>query len=168
MLEAGASIPEFTLRSSRGRNVSASELRGQRYLLFFYPKDDTPGCTREACSFSERLPRFAQLGVPVFGVSADTDASHLKFVAKHQLEVELLADPELLLVKAAGVWVQKSLYGKTFMGVVRASFLVGPGGQIEKVWPKVKPETHADEVLAYLGAPAPGPAKKSQPRRRSE
>ncbi|WP_334130654.1 thioredoxin-dependent thiol peroxidase [Silanimonas lenta] len=158
MLDVGASIPDFSLKASDGRVVTAEGLRGQRYVLYFYPKDDTPGCTKEACGFRDQMPRFDGIRVPVFGVSADTDASHQKFAAKYQLNFPLLADPELTLLKALGVWVQKSMYGKTYMGVARATFVVDAEGRIEKVWAKVSPEGHAEEVLAYLGVKA-GPAK---------
>ncbi|GIX39578.1 MAG: hypothetical protein KatS3mg128_0627 [Silanimonas sp.] len=158
MLDVGASIPDFSLKASDGRVVTAEGLRGQRYVLYFYPKDDTPGCTKEACGFRDQMPRFEGAKVPVFGVSADTDASHQKFAAKYQLNFPLLADPELTLLKALGVWVQKSMYGKTYMGVARATFVVDAEGRIEKVWAKVSPEGHAEEVLAYLGVKA-APAK---------
>ncbi|MFN3963895.1 MAG: thioredoxin-dependent thiol peroxidase [Silanimonas lenta] len=158
MLDVGASIPDFSLKASDGRVVTAEGLRGQRYVLYFYPKDDTPGCTKEACGFRDQMPRFDGIRVPVFGVSADTDASHQKFAAKYQLNFPLLADPELTLLKALGVWVQKSMYGKTYMGVARATFVVDAEGRIEKVWAKVSPEGHAEEVLAYLGVKT-GPAK---------
>lgn len=161
MLDVGASIPDFSLKASDGRVITAEGLRGQRYVLYFYPKDDTPGCTKEACGFRDQMPRFDGAKVPVFGVSADTDASHQKFAAKYQLNFPLLADPELTLLKALGVWVQKSMYGKTYMGVARATFVVDPEGRIEKVWPKVNPEGHAEEVLAYLGVKA-GSAKTAE------
>lgn len=168
MLDVGASIPAFALKASDGRMVSTESLSGQRYVLFFYPKDDTPGCTREACGFRDQQAGFAAAGVAVFGVSADTDASHQKFASKHQLNFPLLADPELSLLKALGVWVQKSMYGKTYMGVARSTVLVGPDGRIEKVWPKVSPDGHAEEILAALGVPTrkAAPAKKAAPPRK--
>lgn len=166
MLDVGASIPDFSLKASDGRTISAESLRGQRYVLYFYPRDDTPGCTKEACEFRDQLPRFETIGVPVFGVSADNDASHQKFATKHRLNFPLLADPELTLLKAIGAWVQKTMYGKTCMGVARMTLVIDANGRIEKVWPKVKPEGHADEVLAYLGAPEKKatPAKTAQRR----
>lgn len=175
MLDVGASIPEFSLKSTVGRPVTAEGLRGQRFVLYFYPKDDTPGCSKQACGFRDQLPQFAQVGVPVFGVSADTESSHLKFATKYSLGFPLLADPELTLLKAIGVWVQKSMYGKTYMGVTRATFVIDANGRIEKVWEKVKPEGHAEDVLAYLGgsakkvAPAekPAPAKKAVPAKKT-
>lgn len=150
MQEVGALIPDFALSGSDGRLHTASGLRGQRYVLYTYPKDDTPGCTTEACGFRDQLPDFEAIGVPVFGVSADTEASHRKFSGKYSLNFPLLADPELTLLKALGVWVQKSMYGKTYMGVARATFVVDAGGRIEKSWPKVSPERHAAAVLEYL------------------
>jgi len=159
MLDVGASIPEFSLKATDGRLVTAEGLRGRRFVLYFYPKDDTPGCTRQACDFRDQLPQFAQIGVPVFGVSADTESSHMKFAAKYSLGFPLLADPELTLLKAIGVWVQKSMYGKTYMGVTRATLVIDANGRVEKVWEKVKPEGHAEDVLTYLG----GAAKKAAP-----
>lgn len=152
MLQIGASVPAFNLSSDSGAQVSAAGLLGQRYLLYFYPKDDTPGCTRQACAFRDALPQFQALGVPVFGVSADDVGKHQKFVRKHQLNFPLLADPERELIEPIGVWVEKNMYGRTYMGIQRASFLVGSDGRIEMVWPKVSPDRHAAEVQAWLSA----------------
>lgn len=178
MLQAGDPIPEFTLASTEGGEVSAMSLRGKRYVLYFYPKDDTPGCTVEACNFRDTLPRFSDIGAPVYGVSPDDLAAHEKFIAKYALNFPLLADPEHKLIEAVGAWVEKSMYGKKYMGVQRSTFVVGPDGRIEKVWPKVTPEGHAEEVLAYLKsageegsvssentAPAPSPARKTSARK---
>ncbi|MCS7059682.1 MAG: thioredoxin-dependent thiol peroxidase [Anaerolineae bacterium] len=150
MLQPGDPIPEFALASSQGGEVRSSDLRGKRYVLYFYPKDDTPGCTTEACSFRDALSAFNDIGAPVFGVSPDDIAAHQKFVAKYALNFPLLADPEHKLIEAIGAWVEKSMYGKKYMGVQRSTFVVDPDGRIEKVWPKVSPEGHAEEVLAYL------------------
>jgi peroxiredoxin Q/BCP len=151
MRQTGDAVPDFSLPASDGRTVSAAGLRGQRYVLYFYPKDDTPGCTKEACAFRDNLPAFGGMGVPVFGVSADTEASHRKFVAKYGLNFPLLADPERRLIEAIGAWVEKSMYGRSYMGIARCTFIVGADGRIERVWEKVSPEVHAAEVLAALG-----------------
>jgi peroxiredoxin Q/BCP len=151
MLKAGDRVPEFQLPVHNGRSVSSAELAGKRYLLYFYPKDDTPGCTVEACSFRDNLPAFENIGMTVFGVSADDALSHQRFARKHGLNFPLIADPNHLLIGPMGVWVEKSMYGKKYMGVQRSTFLVGPDGLIEKVWETVKPLTHTAEVLEYLG-----------------
>jgi peroxiredoxin Q/BCP len=151
MLKPGDAIPDFSLAASDGRTISAAALRGQRYVLYFYPKDDTPGCTREACSFRDNLPAFGKLSVPVFGVSADTDAAHQKFVRKYTLNFPLLADPDRLLVEAVGAWVEKSMYGRKYFGIARSTFVVGADGRIETVWEKVSPDGHAEDVLRALG-----------------
>jgi peroxiredoxin Q/BCP len=153
MLQAGDNVPEFSLVTDKGETVSAKRLKGQRYVLYFYPKDDTPGCTKEACGFRDNLPSFEQLSVRVFGVSADSEAAHTKFVKKFDLNFSLLADPERQLIEGIGAWVEKSMYGKKYMGIARATFVVDAKGKIEKVWEKVaKPDQHAAEVLAYLNA----------------
>ena len=151
MLKAGDRVPEFQLPVHNGRSVSSAELAGKRYLLYFYPKDDTPGCTVEACSFRDNLPAFENIGMAVFGVSADDALSHQRFARKHGLNFSLIADPNHLLIGPMGVWVEKSMYGKKYMGVQRSTFLVGQDGVIEKVWETVKPLTHTAEVLEYLG-----------------
>ncbi len=166
MLKPGDRVPPFTLMASNGAEVSNESLAGQRYVLYSYPKDDTPGCTKEACSFRDNLPRFMNLGVAVYGLSADDEKSHIRFGRKYSLTFPLLADPERRLIEPLGVWVEKSMYGKTYMGVARSTFIVGPKGVIEHVWEKVNPEGHADEVLAWLAgsglvkpkAPAAQPA----------
>ncbi len=150
MLQVGDAVPDFTVESDSAGTISAAKLRGQRYVVYFYPKDDTPGCTKEACSFRDSLPDFKGLGVPVFGASADDAKAHGKFVAKYQLNFPLLIDPDKKLLEAFGVWAEKSMYGRTYMGVLRATFVVGADGKVEKVWPKVKPEGHGAEVLAWL------------------
>jgi peroxiredoxin Q/BCP len=158
MRKTGDAVPAFSLPASDGRTISAAGLRGQRYVLYFYPKDDTPGCTKEACSFRDNLPAFGGLGVPVFGVSADNESSHRKFVLKYGLNFPLLADPNRQLIEPIGAWVEKSMYGRSYMGIARCTFIVGADGRIERVWEKVSPEGHAAEVLAALGgAPAAAP-----------
>jgi peroxiredoxin Q/BCP len=152
MLKAGDRVPEFQLPADNGRSVSSAELAGRRYLLYFYPKDDTPGCTVEACSFRDNLPAFDKIGIAVFGVSADDALSHQKFARKHGLNFPLIADPNHQLIGPMGVWVEKSMYGKKYMGIQRSTFLVGADGTIEKVWESVKPLAHTAEVLEYLGA----------------
>jgi thioredoxin-dependent peroxiredoxin len=150
MLQVGDAVPDFSLESDSAGTVSAKALRGQRYVIFFYPKDNTPGCTKEACSFRDNLPAFKDLGVPVFGASADDAKSHGKFAAKYELNFPLLIDPEKQLLEAFGVWVEKSMYGRTYFGVQRATYVIDAKGKVEQVWPKVKPEGHAAQVLAYL------------------
>jgi peroxiredoxin Q/BCP len=151
MLEVGAKVPAFSLNDQHGKSVSNTSLKGTPYLLYFYPKDDTPGCTKEACGFNNMLPDFEQLGLKVFGVSADSEASHAKFAKKYSLNFQLLSDPERSLIEAMGVWVEKSMYGKKYMGIARASFLIDAQGKVQKVWPKVSPEKHPAEVKAAMG-----------------
>lgn len=148
MLEVGQPFPEFELLDQDGNLKSLHDFKGRRVLIYFYPKDDTSGCTAEACEFQETLPRFDQ--IPVVGVSPDSVKSHRKFVDKYGLTLTLLADVEKELSNAVGVWVEKSMYGKKYMGVERTSFLVDPQGVVEKVWNKVKPAGHAAEVLKSL------------------
>jgi peroxiredoxin Q/BCP len=172
MLKTGVKVPDFSLVASDGRTISAAGLRGQRFVLYFYPKDDTPGCTREACAFRDNLPAFGKLGVPVFGVSADSEAAHRKFVLKYGLNFPLLADPERTLIEPIGAWVEKSMYGRKYMGIARCTFVVGADGRIETVWDKVAPDVHAGEVLAYLGgarvaASKPVPALKKSAAKKS-
>ena len=150
MLKIGDSAPEFSLASDTGHIVSSAALKGQRYVLYFYPKDDTPGCTKAACAFRDNLPAFGKLGVPVFGLSADDEKSHAKFVAKFKLNFPLLSDPDHELLDAYGAWVEKNLYGRKYMGIQRSSFVVDGKGRIEQVWEKVSPESHAEEVIAWL------------------
>jgi peroxiredoxin Q/BCP len=152
MLDIGSQVPDFSLSSDSGAVVSSAELRGQRYVLYFYPKDDTPGCTKEACAFRDALPDFDALDVKVFGVSADPLKAHEKFVRKYQLNFPLLSDPDRVLIEGMGVWVEKSMYGKTYFGIQRASFVIAANGRIAKVWPKVSPEKHAQEVRDWLRA----------------
>lgn len=160
MLKIGDKVPAFELISNTGK-VSAASLKGQRYLLYFYPKDDTPGCTTQACGLRDDLPKFDTAKLKVFGVSADSLKAHEKFVEKYQLNFPLLADPERQLIEAMGVWVEKSMYGKKYMGIARASFVIGPTGVIEQVWEKVSPATHAADVLAFVTGKASATASKS-------
>ena len=150
MLEAGMKAPDFTLNDASGREVSLSDLRGQKVVLYFYPKDNTPGCTRQACAFAGAYEQFKDKGVEVVGISRDSVASHVKFAEKHGLPFILLSDPELEAIKAYGVWQEKKLYGKLSFGVVRTTFIIDEAGNIEKVMKKVKPDTNAAEILAEL------------------
>jgi len=150
MLEVGAKAPEFTLKDKSGRDVSLSDFRGKKVVLYFYPRDNTPGCTRQACAFARSHAAFEDANTVVIGVSRDSAASHLKFAEKYDLPFVLLSDPELQAIEPYGVWQEKKLYGKVSMGVVRSTYLINEKGVIEKVMPKVKPDTNADEILAYL------------------
>ena len=166
MLKAGDAAPSFKLPANGGRSFDSASLKGSRYLLYFYPKDNTPGCTREACGFRDAMPGFDKLGVPVFGVSADKVPAHDRFALKHGLNFPLLADPDHELIEAYGVWVEKSLYGRKYFGVARSTFLVDGEGKIEKVWEKVSPDSHAAEVREYLAGivPKAKAAKKAAAR----
>ena len=150
MLEAGVKAPAFTLPDQDGNPVSLSDFLGKKVILYFYPKDNTPGCTRQACAFAGSYDAFRDLDAVVIGVSKDSTASHRKFAEKYGLPFLLLSDPELGVLQAYGVWQEKKLYGKVSMGVVRSTFLVDGEGKIEKVWPKVRPDSHPEEILAYL------------------
>lgn len=150
MLEVGTKAPDFTLKNQEGQEVSLSQFAGKRVVLYFYPRDNTPGCTRQACGFAQNYEGFNQRDVVVIGVSKDSVASHLKFAQKYELPFVLLSDPDLEAIQAYGVWQEKKLYGKVSMGVVRTTYVIDPQGVIEKVMPKVKPDTNATEILAYL------------------
>lgn len=150
MLEVGRTAPEFTLTDQDGVARSLADARGKWVVLYFYPKDDTPGCTKEACSFRDGLPRFQGLDAVVWGVSADDAKAHRKFADKYELNFPLLVDPDKAMLEAYGAWTEKSMYGKTYMGVPRITYLIDPKGVVARAWPKVKPEEHADEVAAAL------------------
>ena len=150
MLEVGMKAPEFTLSDKDGNAVSLSDFLGKKVVLYFYPKDNTPGCTRQACAFAAAYEGFKSRDVVVIGISKDSVASHLKFAQKHDLPFILLSDPELQTIQAYGVWQEKKLYGKVSMGVVRSTYIIDEQGMIEKAMPKVKPDTNAAEILAYL------------------
>ena len=150
MLEIGMKAPEFTLPDKDGSSVSLSDFLGKKVVLYFYPKDNTPGCTRQACAFAAAYEGFKAKDVAVIGISRDSVASHLKFAQKHDLPFVLLSDPELQAIQAYGVWQEKKLYGKVSMGVVRSTFIIDEEGYIEKVMPKVKPDTNPADILAYL------------------
>lgn len=150
MLEIGTIAPNFTLMDKDGRAVSLSDFAGKKVVLYFYPKDNTPGCTRQACAFAGAYAAFQDLNAVVIGISKDSAASHQKFAEKHSLPFVLLSDPERQAIEAYGVWQEKKLYGKVSMGVLRATYIISEDGRIEKVMPKVKPDTNAGEILAYL------------------
>jgi peroxiredoxin Q/BCP len=146
-LTVGAEAPDFTLPASGGATVALKDLRGKAVVLYFYPKDDTPGCTREAIDFNRLRKAFAEAGAEILGVSPDGVASHDKFKAKHSLDFPLAADEEKGMLEAYGVWAEKSMYGRKYMGVERTTVLIDRDGRIARVWNKVKVEGHADEVL---------------------
>ena len=150
MLEVDMKAPEFTLNDKDGNPVNLSDFLGRKVVVYFYPKDNTPGCTRQACAFAGAYEGFRSRDVVVIGISKDSVASHLKFAQKHDLPFILLSDPELQAIQAYGVWQEKKNYGKVSMGVVRSTFIIDEQGQIEKIMPKVKPDTNAAEILAYL------------------
>ena len=149
-MNTGDKAPVFTLKDQHGNVVSLSDFYGSRIVLYFYPKDNTPGCTRQACAFAAAYDGFREKNVEVVGISRDSVASHEKFAAKHNLPFILLSDPERQAIEAYGVWQEKKLYGKVSMGVVRTTFIIDEHGNIEKVMPKVKPDTNAAEILAEL------------------
>ncbi len=150
MLEKGIKAPDFTLSDKDGNAVSLSDFLGKKVVLYFYPRDNTPGCTRQACAFASHYDAFKAQDVAVIGVSKDSVASHVKFAEKYNLPFVLLSDPELAAIQAYDVWKEKKLYGKVSMGVVRATYVIDENGVIEHVMPKVKPDTNAEEILAYL------------------
>lgn len=150
MLEAGREAPAFTLADKEGKMVSLSDFLGKKVVLYFYPKDNTPGCTRQACAFAGLYAAFADKNAVVIGISKDSVASHKKFAEKYNLPFVLLSDPDLQVIQQYGVWQEKKLYGKVSMGVVRTTFLIDEAGKIVKVMPRVKPDTNAAEVLAEL------------------
>lgn len=151
MLEIGMKAPDFTLNNKDGKSVSLSNFLGQKVVLYFYSKDNTPGCTRQACAFSAAYENFNAKNVVIIGISKDSSASHKKFAQKYDLPFILLSDPELQAIGSYDVWQEKKLYGKVSMGVVRTTFIIDEQGNIEKIMPKAKPDTNAAEVLAWLG-----------------
>ena len=152
MLEISQPAPNFTLPVTGGGDVSLSDLRGQAVVLYFYPRDDTPGCTKEAIGFSEHLESFDAAGARVFGISRDTMAKHDKFTAKYDLTVPLLTDEDGAMCEAYGVWVEKNMYGKKSMGIERATYLIDKDGNIAQIWRKVKVPGHVEEVLDAVQA----------------
>jgi peroxiredoxin Q/BCP len=148
MLKEGSTAPAFRANDAEGNSISLKELRGQKVVLYFYPKDDTPGCTKEACSFRDGFAKFKREDIKVIGVSPDKEAKHKKFAAKYDLPFTLLADTDKAIAEAYGVWGEKKFMGRTYMGVLRTTFLIDEKGKIKKIFEKVKPEEHASEVLA--------------------
>ena len=147
MAKEGTTAPAFKTTDQNGETVSLKDLRGQKVVLYFYPKDDTPGCTKEACSFRDAFAKFKKRGITILGVSTDKEKAHQKFIAKYELPFTLLVDTDHSIADAYGVWGEKKFMGRTYMGVHRRTFLIDEKGKIKKVFEKVKPEDHADEVL---------------------
>jgi len=150
MLEIGMKAPDFTLKDKNGNDFTLSSLLGKKVVLYFYPKDNTPGCTRQACAFAGAYKQFEAKGVEVIGVSKDSVASHVKFAEKYNLPFILLSDPDRIAIEAYGVWQEKKMCGKVSMGVVRTTFIIDENGNIEKIMPKVKPDTNAADILAEI------------------
>lgn len=150
MLQEGMQAPEFTLFDKDGNSVSLSDFFGKKTVLYFYPKDNTPGCTKQACAFAAAYEDFRRKDIVVIGISRDSTASHQKFAEKYNLPFILLSDPQLSAITAYGVWQEKKMCGKTGMGVVRTTFIIDEKGNIEKIMPKVKPDTNAAQILEYL------------------
>ena len=150
MLEVGMKAPDFTLLDKEGKEVSLSDFLGKKVVVYFYSKDNTPGCTRQACAFQSNLQEFKKRNIEVVGISKDSVSSHQKFSEKHGLEFILLSDPERKAIESFGVWQEKKLYGKVSMGVVRTTFIIDENGIVEKVMPKVKPDTNAIDILAQI------------------
>ncbi len=150
ILEPGVKAPAISAKDQDGKTVTLEEYRGGRVVLYFYPKDDTPGCTKEACAFRDNFPKFNSVGVEVLGVSIDDEKKHKKFAEKYQLPFRLVSDPDRKIVEAYGVWGMKKFMGREYMGTSRVTYLINEDGVIEHVWPKVTPEKHAEELLNYL------------------
>jgi peroxiredoxin Q/BCP len=151
VVEEGAPAPDFELQSDEGETVTLAALRGKPVVLYFYPKDDTPGCTTEACEFRDAYDRFREQGVEILGVSPDTEASHQKFKSKYELPFTLLADPDHRTAEAYGVWKEKRNYGKTYMGIERSTFVIDEDGKVAKAMRGIRPAGHAAKVLETLG-----------------
>lgn len=151
-LTEGSKAPAFKMKASGGREVSSAALNGRPYLLYFYPKADTPGCTKQACGVQEALPQLGKLGLEVIGVSPDGMARIERFAKKYGLDFPLASDEDHKVAEAYGVWVEKSMYGRTYMGMERSSFLIGADGKIARIWRKVKPDAHAAQVLEAAAA----------------
>lgn len=152
MIEEGKKAPAFSLKNQAGKTVKLADFAGRHVVLYFYPKDDTPGCTKEACGFRDEHTALKKAGAVVLGVSPDDEKRHTKFIDKYSLPFDLLADVDHAVAEKYGAWGEKSLYGKKYLGIIRCTFLIGPDGKVKKVWPKVKVDGHAGEVLAALEA----------------
>lgn len=150
MIQEGERAPDFALKDADGKTWTLSDFRGKTFVLYFYPKDNTPGCTTEACSFRDRYAEFKQRGVEVVGVSADSEKSHKSFAEKQSLPFLLLSDPEKKTIEAYGALGEKKMYGRSFLGIIRCTFIIDGDGIVKKVFPKVTPAGHADEILALL------------------
>lgn len=150
MLEAGIKAPDFLLNDKDGNQIKLSDYLGKKVVLYFYPRDNTPGCTKQACAFASAYETYQQDDIVVIGISKDSEASHRKFTEKYNLPFILVSDPELTAIQAYDVWQEKKLYGKLGMGIVRATYIIDEDGIIEKVYPKVKPDANAAEILEYL------------------
>lgn len=150
MLTEGSPAPDFTLPDKDNNSVTLSSFRGKRVVLYFYPKDNTPGCTRQACAFAANYSSFSKHNAVVIGISKDSVSSHFQFAKKNSLPHILLSDPDLIVIKDYGVWQEKKLYGKTSMGIVRTTFIIDEDGIVRKIMPKVKPDTNANNVLEWL------------------
>ena len=151
MIKEGTKAPEFTLNDKDGNAVSLSDFLGKKVVVYFYPKDNTPGCSKQACAFAEAYEGFKEKNVAVIGISKDSVASHVKFAEKYDLPFILLSDPDRIAIEGFGVWQEKKMCGKVSMGVVRTTFIIDENGVVEKVMEKVKPDTNAREILEYLG-----------------
>jgi peroxiredoxin len=151
MLKVGDKAPDFHLKSDTGKDISLKDFKGKRVLIYFYPRASTPGCTVEACDFRDLRPKFEKQGVAVLGISADAEKALASFKTKQKLNFPLLSDPDHSVIEAYGVWRMKKFLGRSFMGIVRSTFLIGPDGKIEKIWDTVKVKGHAGEVLAAAG-----------------
>ena len=149
-IQTGSIAPDFSLASSSGKTVSLSDFRGQTVIVYFYPKDDTPGCTKEACSFRDTFDALSNAGVTVLGISPDSVESHNKFIEKFNLNFKLLSDPDKYTAQNYGAWGEKNMYGKIVVGMKRMSFLVNPEGTVQHVWSKVKTESHGQDVLTLI------------------
>jgi peroxiredoxin Q/BCP len=149
-LNVGDMAPAFKLKNQDGKTISLSDLKGKPVVLYFYPKDDTSGCTKEACNFRDEFPKFGKIKAEIIGVSADSIESHKKFAEKYMLPFNLLSDEKKDVIEKYGVWQEKSMYGKKYMGIVRTTFIIDPEGKIGKIFPKVKVENHNKEVMEAL------------------
>lgn len=150
MLKVNDAAPDFSLPSSDGKDLSLKDFRGKKVVLYFYPKDDTPGCTKEACSFTENLARVKRKGAVVLGISADSPQAHRKFIEKYDLSFPLLSDESRKVIEAYGVWKEKAFMGRKYMGIERTTFIIDEKGKISHIFPKVKVEGHTEEVLKSL------------------
>lgn len=151
-LDVNSKAPTFTLPANDGKTVSLSDYKDRYVVLYFYPKDDTPGCTKEAIAFTAHKNAFDELGADIIGVSKDTPAKHDKFIAKHELGIDLVSDESGEMIESYGVWVEKNMYGRKYMGIQRATFLIDPKGKIAHIWPKVRVKDHAEDVLGTLNS----------------